>query len=76
MTREQAIDILDRTTSVGDRISAAYWIDIFVALGMLKLDEPKGVEQRLAEAYAGQVSLTPTGLKCRLDAAGLKIVEK
>ncbi len=71
MTREQAIDILDRSTSVGDRISAAYWIDIFVALGMLKLDEPKPAFAEKLEKLGFRTDLD----EC-LRRGGLKIVEK
>ncbi len=78
MTRAEAIEIVIRTAA-GDRVSAAYWIDIFVALGMLKLDEPASAhEKALAAMYQATSDgmLTPRWAIDAIDAAGLKIVEK
>ncbi len=50
MTRDEAIEVFDRNTNIHDRSDTPRWVDRLAALGVLKLDEPKTVEQRLAEA--------------------------
>ena len=58
------------------------WIDLFVALGMLKLDEPKELQPWEALAAAlGQVldsggPLTASRVDGRLDLLGFKVVCK
>jgi hypothetical protein len=53
-------------------------LDGYVALGMLKLDEPKSIEMRFFDAFN---NLKPgfrlaANLLGAIDAAGLKVVEK
>ena len=55
-------------------------VDALVALGLLKLDEPKTVEQRLDEAVRarhdmGAIYLTSANVMATVKSAGLKIVE-
>lgn len=76
MTRDEAIKAFRNSTPNPSSFSDEAWIDRFVALGMLKLDEPKPIGIRLGEA------LKPFGIQIgvyemeAIDAAGLKIVEK
>jgi hypothetical protein len=64
-------------------VNAARRIDAYVALGMLKLDEPKSAEDRAIDILASidsKVGLTRFGAATAiidlLYSAGLKIVEK
>lgn len=90
MTRDEAIKAyvekaflrkIDTTESYREAaVSAGYAIDAFVALGMLKLDEPKCASERAVDAmfsvaaYSGM--LTPRHAMEAISAAGLKIIEK
>lgn len=73
MTRDEAINIWE-----GFHYGAGSVIDGFVALGMLKLDEPKGIEERLHDAMkrGGGASFSAVWLMMALDCSGLKLVEK
>ena len=57
--------------------NGAECVDLFVALGMLKLEEPKSIEQKFKEIYAAW----PYGWGAKqclehLEKNGLKLVEK
>jgi hypothetical protein len=85
MTRDEAVELLSGTFSsecmkhgngylISDgKQTASLWVNRFVALGMLKLDEPKSIDGRI-EYFLG----TYTGPRFLqfLNANGLKIVEK
>jgi len=84
MTRDEAIEKFSHTRfhMMGERRSET-WIEMFVALGMLKLDEPKSVLRRAESALRVAIQVgSPDDpmdamdvISC-LDDAGLKIVEK
>ena len=76
MTRDEAIK---RFNDAADgSFSGEAWIDRFVALGILNLDEPKSVIDRLANGMtrAGFNPFTRSELKAILESEGLKLVEK
>lgn len=76
MTRDEAIKTWDIARGKGDY--APTFIDAFVALGMLKLDEPKSAQQMAYAAFvsAGWSVTRTVETICLIDSAGLKIVEK
>lgn len=91
MTREEAISIYAKHTgpfvkrtlpSDVQRECAEYGIDLFVALGILTLEEPKSAEDKLWEVLSGEcggnswIGLTRGGLSRVLNDANLKLVEK
>lgn len=74
MTRDEAIKLYQKHFNGGVGGYDGRAIDVFVALGMLKLDEPKSVNKR-----AWEVLRAFTDDACVIDClhrAGLKIVEK
>jgi hypothetical protein len=90
MTRDEAIADFNEAANPSS-FSTGAWIDRFVALGMLKLDEPKNPSELAILALDGQMVGGPMhGMLCTyrlgrseaiqladaLDRAGLKIVEK
>ncbi len=76
MTRDKAIDIIKDKT-IWHIEHCASMVDAFVALGILKLDQPKSAEDRAVEAlWATGSRVTPRIVLKGLDDAGLKIVEK
>ena len=80
MTRDEAIVKFVRLKSAsGTRWidTAPGWIDTFVGLGMLKLDEPKSAQEQLAESVVARIH--PASVQIFFDAMdklGLKLVEK
>jgi hypothetical protein len=77
VTRNEAIVILQKAGSDCQTFSAPQYVDAYVALGMLKLDEPKSINDRLYD----QLVRTSIGhfygtLLNAIDAAGLKLTEK
>lgn len=84
MTRQQAIDIASKGQGGGQAInfSCAGFVDCLIALGVLKIDEPLTVGQKLENIYvdwAHNYGIRPLDLRQlrqRLDAARLKVVEK
>lgn len=83
MTREQAHHkLMAETRNYCTPSQMDDFIDMSVALGMLKLDEPKTIEYRAIEALAdgrdGIAMSSHGAFACikKLEAAGLKIVEK
>lgn len=87
MTRDEAIKIvMDRHAklSFGSALAsdleeiATSDVDNYVALGMLKLDEPTDAVDRFCDAYHGHGCLDSCGRSIRivLEATGLNIVEK
>lgn len=81
MTRDEAVNVMSEIWG-GNRQHALgeSYVDAFVALGMLKLDEPKSAQQKL-DALFSLYRLEDARLKMHeflayLDEAGLKIVEK
>ena len=79
MTREDAIKAFDGIAQPGS-FGTNSWIDRFVALGMLKLDEPKSLDARINYAINYEMCSNKTvqarEIKAALDRAGLRIVEK
>lgn len=90
MTRDEAIEI-ELKSSMGWkpvdmsvqtlRQAASETIDAYVALGMLKLEEPEPVDRRANYAmnkiiFEKKASLCAGDLHQALDRAGLRIVEK
>lgn len=78
MTRDEAIKVFKRGVIGGNW--EADWIDKFVALGMLKLDEPKSAADKFRAAmndlgYKGNSCVWPD-LETALNVAGVRIVEK
>lgn len=78
MTREEATAKLMEAT---DSACTARWMEDFidsaVALGMVKLDEPKTITGRIADAMAHITDQSPPGaVRLAFENAGLKIVEK
>ncbi len=75
MTREQAIEIF---SSTDHHVANGDWIDVFVKLGMLKLDEPINLDARATDALR-RIPVSeryPDEILRALRDAGLKIVEK
>ncbi len=80
MTRDEAIAIAKHQleyVNVSDAYIAAH-IDVLVALGLLKLDEPKMPERIFIKAMRdyGYGITAARELFDRIDFAGLKLVEK
>jgi len=85
MTRDEAVKVFCSGYATFNKECAAFrlddanrFIDLCVALGMLKLDEPKSVEAKFRDAF---YEMFPDPLMLRtvrmcVDRAGLKIVEK
>ncbi len=79
MTREAALEILCRIWGGRPQNDLANsYLDAFVALGMLKLDEPKSVRDRINDAWCRlpQSERGIPGFLHAIDDAGLKIVEQ
>ena len=81
MTRDEAIAIrrhLGSCSGLGKREFAALEVDNWVALGMLKLDEPKPTNQKLYGAMidGGFTASIAAAAIAIIENAGLKIVEK
>lgn len=60
-------------------MTPSVFVELAIALGMLKLDEPMSVRDRaikVLDAAASDPYCGPHHFLTRLDAAGLKIVEK
>ena len=83
MTKDEAIEIFDENTNIHDRGETSRWIDRFVRLGMLRLDEDHQfteggtigrIRSFMREMQLGKFS--PSQFCGALDRAGLKIVEK
>lgn len=79
MTREEAIaKFIDAANPESSRTAA--WIDRFVALGMLKLDDPEiiysGPALGAIDAVIGNKFTSAVHVARALDAAGFKIVRK
>lgn len=73
MTRDEAIEKAVAAHQFGNPVCA--FVDMAEALGMLKLDEPKTIAQRVYAAI-GDESWTRGTILGALARAGLKIVEK
>jgi hypothetical protein len=79
MTREEAhAKLLEGTRSSCTEGQMVDFIDMALALGMLKLDEPKSAEQKLKEHLTadGYGAYAADSFIRGIDSAGLKIVEK
>jgi hypothetical protein len=75
MTRKQAIEKVACAVNGADPwTDAAAHVDALVALGMLKLDEPKSPTERLCKEL-GWGGMNQAALESALSAAGLRIVE-
>ena len=76
MTRDEALKTFRGATPDPSSLSDAAWIDRFVGLGMLKLDEPRSIRSRaldeILKIFGGHDA--DMFFKC-IDDAGLKIVE-
>jgi hypothetical protein len=79
MTRQEAIKTMASSGWFGPDEVTEKWIDIYVALGMLKLEEPKTLQHRICDALSG-VKVGQSGWVDDITVAlmdhGLKIVEK
>ncbi len=75
MTRDEAIAITNEKMSAPDRSVSARWVDVFVALGVLKFDEPKTAADQLYELM-GDASWRRENLFERMAECGLEIVKK
>jgi hypothetical protein len=77
MTREEAIKIIFQGRPEFSSQAAAA-VDAYVALGMLKLDEPKSRAAKIMDAcnLAGVGVIAWQRLLVGLEDAGLRIVEK
>jgi hypothetical protein len=84
MTRDEATTIMTKLKKSKSDDDVSNVIDAFVALGMLKLDEPKSAWQKFEDAAVAKhqwlssndrVSILYEVLEL-LDITGLKIVEK
>jgi hypothetical protein len=77
MTRDEAIKAFRNSTPNPSSFSDEAWIDRFVALGMLKLDEPKSAAQKFADiAYEVCGAAGYAKLWERFEKAGIRVVEK
>ena len=80
MTRDEAIKKFAEGHNNYQTGWAERWVDMFVSLGMLKLDEPKSLDARINYAINYEMCSNKTvqarEIKAALDRAGLKIVEK
>jgi hypothetical protein len=82
MTRDQAIAALIKSKEQwGGGSSEAWLVNSLEAIGMLKLDEPKSQDDRLAAVVMSTFSFDTntkemTLFRKELEAAGLKIVEE
>jgi hypothetical protein len=77
MTRDEAIKILKDNRIGSTKDWEGEWVDRFAALGMLKLDKPKTVDEKFYEA----MTKTSTRINIEwlfwvLSEAGLKLTEK
>lgn len=92
MTRDEAIAVVRRHYVIANSVTGMTYglhqinscanseVDMLVALGLLKLDEPKTPEQKLLDAMVRE-NVVPNyfaadNLKYLLGICGLKIVEK
>lgn len=85
MTRDEAVDAIHNAHNPGDLPGELRWdsnrrwaekaVDGYVALGMLKLDEPKSAYEKLADAM-GIGRWSRNNIMSAIESAGLKIVEK
>lgn len=74
MTRDEAVKAIrlsDRHYDTWEEM----WIDRLVALGILKLDEPKSATEKFKDALIDQ-GWSPQGVDDAIRQAGVKIVEK
>ena len=80
MTREEAVKIMSRIWGPDPQHGlGTEYVDAFVTLGMLKLDEPKDeIEWKIGKARSiGGIKAREWGKVAHgLEVAGLKIVEK
>jgi hypothetical protein len=75
MTRDYAINTLRDKVYLTD-IKSVEWVDAFIALGMLKVEEPKTPEQKLAHALGNDVEWTYSEVMGAINREGLRLVEK
>ena len=77
MTRDEAIERF-RCAGRPNSLRASDWIEKFVALEMLKLDEPKSAHELTYRALVsgGHPVFEASRVIETLDRAGLKVVEK
>lgn len=73
MTRDEAIDIWRRETQ---EVGGGGPISALVSLGILKLDEPSSVADRVWEIFTSGFSSNKDDLMKEIEEVGLKIVEK
>lgn len=78
MTRDEAEMLAIKAVSFQFSEDARRHIDVLVALGMLKLDEPETADQKFRKIVIdrGFHDSHPLAFLRDMDAAGLKIVEK
>jgi polyhydroxyalkanoate synthesis regulator phasin len=78
MTRDEAIKKSADTLAVSSGSVMGGWIDVFVALGMLQLDEPRKYSDDLVSTVRELRSCYDNTVEFleRLEQRGLKIVKK
>ena len=74
MTRDEAIKTMASSGWFGPDEVTEKWIDIYVALGMLKLDVARTIDQKIYDALRGKID--PIWVSNALESVGLQIVEK
>lgn len=78
MTREKALEIMSIPPAF-DTVGGEIWIQRFVALGMLKFDEPKSAQDKFNDAFRAMDADARKylcNITTLIDVCGLKIVEK
>lgn len=75
MTRDEAIRAASHAIDSGGNNAMEKWVNVFVALGMLKLDEPKTPERKLRDAVYNEYNSVDAFILA-IERAGLAIVEK
>lgn len=80
MTRDEAIETVFDLMPGSSKTECERWVDMFRKLGMLKVEEPKTVLQRLNDMIKDRPicdsSISGSIIMYWVDEAGLKIVEK
>jgi hypothetical protein len=75
MTRAEAEKIWDEAMNTQGPIDRHPIVGL-AALGIITLEEPKSIDQRVTEAIHTLGNVRPVDVKRALEAAGLAVVEK
>jgi hypothetical protein len=78
MTRDEVVELFGKMEDRGTSCLGEDLTDWAVAVGMLKLDEPKDTAQRTVDVLNKNLGPNTSAFKIigALDFAGLKIIEK